>query len=106
MAVGVEVTVADGFATIVFRDTTLRGPGLRRLLDVGGPATVEKLTVPGPAYRVPEGNAREAGLLDEPPAPTPPTPPVVPVAGGEIASPASTVKAVERPRRPRKPATE
>jgi hypothetical protein len=63
---GVEVVVEDGFATIDFVDATLRGPGLQKLLEVGGPETVETLTRSGPRrrYRVPEGNARAAGLLD------------------------------------------
>jgi hypothetical protein len=63
---GVEVVVEDGFAEIDFIDRRLRGPGLAKLLEVGGPETVETLTRSGPRrrYRVPEGNAREAGLLD------------------------------------------
>lgn len=67
MPAGVEVVVDDGFATIDFVDRKLRGPGIARLLEAGGPETIEKLTGGLRAvYRVPEGNAREAGLLDEP----------------------------------------
>ncbi|MEU9805434.1 hypothetical protein [Mycobacterium sp. NPDC050853] len=68
MPVGVEVVVEDGFATIDFVDKALRGPGLAKLLEVGTPPdAIEKLTRSGPrpVYVVPEGNAREAGLLDE-----------------------------------------
>lgn len=67
MPAGVEVVVDEGFATIDFVDRTLRGPGIAALLAVGGPETVETLTLEGPrrVYRVPEGNAREAGLLDD-----------------------------------------
>ncbi|WP_255800867.1 hypothetical protein [Mycobacteroides abscessus] len=68
MPEGVEVVVEEGFATIDFVDTALRGPGLARLLEVGTPPdAIEKLTRTGPraVYVVPEGNAREAGLLDE-----------------------------------------
>lgn len=67
MPAGVEVVVQDGFATIDFVDPAKRGPGLLALINVGGPATIEKLTRGGPRvlYVVPEGNAREAGLLDE-----------------------------------------
>lgn len=63
---GVEVVVSDGFATIDFIDRELRGPALARLIDIGGPDSIEPLTRRGPRkrYRVPEGNAREAGLLD------------------------------------------
>lgn len=64
---GVAVAVADGLATIDFIDPILRGPALARLIDIGGPLSVETLTRRGPRklYRVPEGNAREAGLLDD-----------------------------------------
>ncbi len=68
MPAGVEVVVKEGFATIDFVDGTLRGPGLAKLLEVGTPPeAIEKLTREGPraVYVVPEGNAREAGLLDE-----------------------------------------
>ncbi|WP_100458942.1 hypothetical protein [Mycobacteroides abscessus] len=68
MPAGVEVVVKEGFATIDFVDGTLRGPGLAKLLEVGTPPeAIEKLTREGPraVYVLPEGNAREAGLLDE-----------------------------------------
>lgn len=68
MPAGIEVVVEEGFATIDFVDGTLRGPGLAKLLEVGTPPeAIEKLTREGPraVYVVPEGNAREAGLLDE-----------------------------------------
>ncbi|OHU29027.1 hypothetical protein [Mycobacteroides chelonae] len=68
MPAGVNVVVEDGFATIDFVDGTLRGRGLAKLLEVGTPPeAIEKLTREGPraVYIVPEGNAREAGLLDE-----------------------------------------
>lgn len=68
MPAGVEVVVENGFATIDFVDKTLRGPGLAKLLAIGTPPdAIEKLTREGPraVYVVPEGNAREAGLLDE-----------------------------------------
>lgn len=64
---GVEVVVADGFATIDFTDPDRRGPALAKLIDIGGGESIEPLTRRGPRkrYRVPEGNAREAGLLNE-----------------------------------------
>lgn len=67
MPEGVEVLVEDGFATIDFVDKTKKGPGLAKLLEHTPPEFVEKLTRPGPrpVYRVPEGNARLAGLLDK-----------------------------------------
>lgn len=66
MPEGIIVEVEDGFATVDFVDRSLRGPGLNKLLEFG-PETVETLTRSGPrrVYRVPEGNAREAGLLDD-----------------------------------------
>ncbi|AYD82011.1 hypothetical protein I5G60_gp16 [Mycobacterium phage Saguaro] len=67
MPQGIIATVDDGFATIDFVDPSLRGPALTRLVEIGGPETIETLTRVGPRrqYRVPEGNAREAGLLDD-----------------------------------------
>lgn len=68
MPAGVEVLVEDGFAIIDFTDQALRGRGLAKLLERTPPEFIEKLTRghgPRPVYRVPEGNAREAGLLDD-----------------------------------------
>ena len=67
MPQGITATVDAGFATLDFVDPALRGPALTRLLDIGGPESIETLTRRGPRrlYRVPEGNAREAGLLDK-----------------------------------------
>lgn len=66
MPSGVETFVDDGFATIDFVDPSLRGQGLAKLIEIGGPESVETITRDGPRrkYRVPEGNATEAGLLD------------------------------------------
>lgn len=63
---GIETFVDDGFATVDFVDPSLRGPGLAKLSSIGGPESVETITRDGPRrkYRVPEGNAREAGLID------------------------------------------
>jgi|UPI0002DB7C99 hypothetical protein len=67
MTAGIEVAVRDGFAIIDFVDPSLRGPALARLVEIGGGASVEAFTrgTPRKVYRVPEGNAREAGLLDD-----------------------------------------
>ncbi|UXE04390.1 hypothetical protein SEA_FUNSIZED_19 [Mycobacterium phage Funsized] len=56
----------DGFTTLDFVDKSLRGPALERLVEIGGPATIETITRRGPRrqYRVPTGNAVEAGLVD------------------------------------------
>lgn len=68
MPKGVIATVEGGFATLDFVDTSLRGPSLDKLIKIGGPGTIETLTrvknSPRRQYKVPEGNAREAGLLD------------------------------------------
>ena len=67
MPQGVNVEVhGDGTAVIEFVDPAQRGPGLAALLAIGGPETIEVDTRSGPRtrYTVPEGNAREAGLLD------------------------------------------
>lgn len=67
MPEGILATVDDGFATIDFVDPSLRGPALAQLVELGGAESIETITRSGPRrqYRVPEGNAREVGLLDE-----------------------------------------
>jgi hypothetical protein len=66
MPAGVEVFVEDGFATIDFTDRDKRAEGLSALLKNTPPGLVQTVSRTGPRrqYRVPEGNAREAGLLD------------------------------------------
>lgn len=77
MPEGIETTVEDGYATIDFIDPTKRGPGLQKLVNNYGPEVIETLTRTGPRrlYRVPEGNAREVGLLDSPAEAVPVTSP-------------------------------
>lgn len=66
MPQGIVATVDNGFATLDFVDTALRGPALVKLLEIGGPETIQTVSRRGPRrqYIVPEGNAREAGLID------------------------------------------
>ena len=65
MPAGVEAVVEDGFARLTFLDESLVGTALGRLLAIGGPGTIETDTGGiRRAFVVPEGNAREAGLLD------------------------------------------
>ncbi len=67
MPAGVVVTVEDGFAELDFTDRALLAPALGRLIALGGPESIETDTGGTRCtYRVPEGNAREAGLLDDP----------------------------------------
>lgn len=77
MPEGVEVTIEDGVATVVFTDPALRLPGVGALLYAAvDPFDVQKVTHPDVAYVVPESVARGAGLVDDvviPPA-TPATP--------------------------------
>jgi hypothetical protein len=90
MPEGISIEVEGGYARISFPDPSKRGRVLAKLLDAGTPISVdtgELLKV----YIVPEGNARDAGLIDKPapkaappakktaPAPKPAeeTPPVV-----------------------------
>ena len=63
MPEGVISEVVDGFATIDFVDGSLKGAALARLMDIGGPASIQTITREGPRrkYRVPEGNAAQAG---------------------------------------------
>ena len=65
---GIVTTIEDGFAIVDFVDPSKRGPGLRRLIELYGPEVIETLTRTGPRrlYRIPEGNASAAGLLDAP----------------------------------------
>lgn len=57
----------DGFVTLDFVDKSLRGPALAELVEIGGAASIETISRLGPRrqYRVPLGNAEEAGLVDE-----------------------------------------
>lgn len=67
MPKGVSVVVSDGFAEIDFTDPALRGVALGKLIALGGPESIETDTGGRRrTYRVPEGNAREVGLLDDP----------------------------------------
>lgn len=65
MPEGIAVEIDNGFAVIA-PDPAHRQEALAALLAVTPAELVEKLTRSGPhvQYRVPEGNAREAGLLD------------------------------------------
>lgn len=77
MPAGIAVIIEDGFAVIDFVDPAQRGPGLQRIIEKFGPEIIETMTRSGPRrlYRIPEGNAREAGLLDEGSWETSPAPP-------------------------------
>lgn len=70
MAEGIQVEVTDGFAHIQFLDKSQLGPAISKLLALGGPQLIDVDTRSNPrkTYIVPEGMAREAGLLDEPEA--------------------------------------
>jgi hypothetical protein len=66
MPTGVNVQVDDGFAILDFEDRSLRGPALAALRKGGAPIDVMTRSGPRKRYRVPEGNARSAGLVDTP----------------------------------------
>ncbi|AVO21321.1 hypothetical protein PBI_MEGABEAR_11 [Mycobacterium phage Megabear] len=68
MPAGVEVTVEDDVATVVFTDKKLRAQGVGALLEAGRPDQVQKITRPETGYVVPVEVARRAGFLDEAPA--------------------------------------
>lgn len=74
MPAGIEVVIDEGFASIDFIDRSLRGPALGRLVQSGCPIDVDSRSGPRKVYIVPEGNAREAGLVDDVPT-LPPSPP-------------------------------
>lgn len=63
---GINVLIENGFATLDFVDTSIRGTSLAALVTHTPAGLIEKMTRSGPRvqYRVPEGNARAAGLVD------------------------------------------
>lgn len=67
MPAGVEVFIEDGLATIGVPDKEQRRQVLNDILAHTPASLVEKLTRSGPfvQYRIPEGNAAAAGLLEE-----------------------------------------
>lgn len=67
MAEGIQVEVENGFAHIQFLDKSKGGPAITKLLELGGPELIDVDTRSNPrkTYIVPEGMARDAGLLDE-----------------------------------------
>lgn len=65
MPLGVNVEVDGGYARISFPDQSKVGPALHALLATGAPIEI-RTGGPRRVYIVPEGNAREAGLLDAP----------------------------------------
>ena len=81
MPVGVEVSVDDGVATVVFTDRVLRrGRGVGLLLEsADDPDQVKRVTYPEFGYLVPEEVARRAGFIDSISIPTDPFVPVEPV---------------------------
>lgn len=87
MAEGIEVEVRDGFAHIQFLVREKAGPAIAKLLELGGPELIDIDTRSNPrkTYIVPEGTARDAGLLDdsEPETETPAEPEVVSLPEGE-----------------------
>lgn len=73
MAEGILAEVIDGFAHIQFLDPSKKGPALTTLLELFGPGVIDVDTRSGSRkiYIVPEGDAYEAGLLDDAPEPEP-----------------------------------
>lgn len=67
MTEGILVEIQDGFAHIQFLDKAKAGPSLARLLELGGPELIDIDTRSNPrkTYVVPEGMAKDAGLLDD-----------------------------------------
>jgi len=67
MPADIAVLVENGFATIDFMTREARQSGLASLVAHTPPDLIEKLTRSGPRaqYRVPLGNAQDAGLVDD-----------------------------------------
>lgn len=72
MAEGVLVEVEDGFAHIQFLDKSKAGPAIDALLKQVGPGliSVDTRSNPRKTYIVPEGVARDVGLIDDVPKKT------------------------------------
>src|SRR5271168_3019848 len=64
MPKGISTEVEGGYVYISFPDPSKRGPALAKLLEGGSPVDVDT-GGRRRRYRVPEGNARAAGLIDE-----------------------------------------
>lgn len=65
MPEGISVAVENGFATIEFLDKSLRGATIQKLIDAGGAQHIAVDTGGTRfSYVVPEGIARDAGLVD------------------------------------------
>lgn len=92
MPEGVNVEVDEGFARISFADPSKVGPGLAALIKTGAPIQV-KTGHNRRVYVVPEGNAREAGLLDAPKKAAPAPAPAPEVKAPEADAPAPVKKA-------------
>jgi hypothetical protein len=69
MPQGISTEIEGGYALIDFIDPSKKGRALSKLLALGPVDT--DTSGRRKRYRVPEGNAREAGLIDEPRAAAP-----------------------------------
>lgn len=67
MAEGIQVEIIDGFAHVQFLDREKAGPALDTLIKIGGPELIDIDTRSNSrkTYIVPEGVAKDAGLLDD-----------------------------------------
>ena len=81
MPEGVYVEVDGPYARVSFPDPSKKGPGIAALLATGAPIEIDT-SGQRAVYVVPEGNAREAGLVDY-------------AKGGEVAAPADEPPAPE-----------
>jgi septal ring-binding cell division protein DamX len=100
---GVSVEVVGGYAFLEFPDPHKKGQVLAKLIDAGCPIDTDT-SGPRRRYRVPEGNARELGLIDEPRKAVPPKPkkPAPAVVDAVPISPSDTSKITEPPVAPAK----
>lgn len=66
MPAGVIATIDGAFATLEFTTKAAKDAGLAKLLEIGGPGSIQTITRRGPRrkYRVPTDNANEAELID------------------------------------------
>ena len=85
MPQGVEVTVEDDVATVVFANSEARGEGLNALLKAAGNSSaVEKVTLPEEAYIVHVEVAKAAGLLASSAAPVKKAAPKSPASKADV----------------------
>jgi hypothetical protein len=96
MPQGIATEVVGGYAYVTFLDESLRGVVLGKLITGDVPVDTDT-SGRRKRYRIPEGNAREHGLIDAPRKRAPKK-----AALAKVTAPAVAIKSVEPPVQPNK----